>query len=66
MGFENDCLDHDSFADTSKVITFSDAEMGSLRNRGPISNALKLRIKTRVRNHPHLTERHKILIENNF
>ena len=54
--YELDCLDHNSYVDTSFVYMLSEDEIASAlarrnRHKGPLSNMLKLRIKTNVRNH---------------
>ena len=64
--YELDCLSHYSHVDTSKVVTFSERELHTSRHKGPLSNLLKLRIKMRVREHPHLAKRYADLVEQNF
>ena len=64
--YELDCLSHYSHVDTSKVVTFSERELHTSRQLDHISNLLKLRIKNRVRGHPHLAKRYADLVEQNF
>lgn len=64
--YELDCLSHNSHVDTSKVVTFSECELQTSRHKGPLSNMLKLRIKRRVREHPHLAKRYADLVDRNF
>ncbi len=64
--YELDCLSHNSHVDTSKVVTFSERELETSRHLDHISTMLKLRIKTRVREHPHLPKVHADLVGQNF
>ena len=69
--YELDCLDHDSWIDTSKIISFSEAELVSARrdrqrHKGPLSNVIKLRLKKRIREHGELTEEQVRVVEANF
>ena len=64
--FELACLAHDSYVDTSKMVTFSVNELASAQDRDLISNTVKLRIKNCVRNHSHLPGRQIELLEANF
>ena len=68
--YELPCLDHDSWVDTSKIISFSDSELipakrDKRRHKGSLSNALKLRIKKLVRDHERLPGHQAQVVEDN-
>jgi len=57
--YELRCLDHRSWVDTSKIVTFSDEELipakrDRHRHKGPLSPMLRLRIKAVVQKHTYL------------
>ena len=69
--YELDCLDHDSWIDTSKIIRFSEAELvhakrDRQRHKGPLSNAIKLRIKKKIGEHGVLTEEQVRVVKENL
>ena len=61
-----DCLDHESYIDTTKIVTFTTNELSRAQRKGAINPTIKLKIKMAVQAHGILPAKQVQVVDENL